>query len=133
MKAYKVEILVIDHDELGADGIEQELENTKFANHCMHPKVMDVEEADLGEWEDSHPLNQRDGQREEYERLFPKYSMTINGPQGQRFEHKTVNLTEWDGKTPEFIIQQMEKEGWELCSVFPHPLGASVYFKRPIG
>ena len=70
MKAYKVTILIIDHDELGADGIEVELENTKYANHCISPKVQEIEEAEIGEWSDEHPLNKFSTQEAEYERIF---------------------------------------------------------------
>lgn len=70
MKAYKVEILVIDHDELDEDGIKTTLENTRYPNHCMHPYVKKITSADIGEWDDSHPLNQYATMDEEYDRLF---------------------------------------------------------------
>ena len=70
MKAYKVEILVIDFDELGVDGIRDQLENARFPNHCMSPRVKCVIEKDIGEWDDSHPLNLRSTMDAEYNRLF---------------------------------------------------------------
>lgn len=70
MKAYKVTLLIIDHDELGADEIKVELENTKYANYCISPNVMEVEEAEIGEWDGDHPLNQRDGKVVEFKKLF---------------------------------------------------------------
>lgn len=72
MKAYRVEILVVDHDELGSDGITEEFENTDYANHCMSPKVMDIEGVEIGNAEefDQHPINQRDKRREAYRELF---------------------------------------------------------------
>ena len=70
MKAYKVELLVVDHDDMGAEGIEIELGNTEFANHCMHPRVMKVVEKDIGEWDDDHPLNSYDTMEKEYKKLF---------------------------------------------------------------
>lgn len=70
MKAYKVELLIIDHDGLGEKGIREELENTEFANHCMHPTVMKVTPKDIGRWDDDHPLNCYDTMESEYNRLF---------------------------------------------------------------
>lgn len=70
MKVYKVEILVIDHDGIGPEGIKDEFENTKYGNRCMYPDVMDIQEREIGEWHDDHPLNFADKQKEEYERLF---------------------------------------------------------------
>jgi hypothetical protein len=72
LKAYKIEVLIVDHDRLGAEGIKQELENTRFANDCISPNVMAVQEADIGEWEDTHPLNNYNTMAEEYARLFKK-------------------------------------------------------------
>lgn len=71
MKAYKVEILIIDFDKLGAEGIKEELENTRYANDCISPDVKNIQEVDLGEWDDDHPLNNPDTCDEEYKRLFP--------------------------------------------------------------
>ena len=57
MKAYKIEILIIDFDEVGADGITDVIENTRYPNRCISPDVKSVESADIGEWYDDHPLN----------------------------------------------------------------------------
>ena len=70
MKAYKVEILVVDHDELGGEEIKEVLENTRYPNHCVAPTVMSIVEKDIGEWEDNHPLNKLDTMLVEYKRLF---------------------------------------------------------------
>lgn len=70
MKAYKVELLIIDHDGLEAKGIQEELENTEFANHCMHPNVMKIVGKDIGEWDDDHPLNSYTTMESEYKKLF---------------------------------------------------------------
>jgi len=72
VKAYKVEILIIDHDGLGEEEIKVVLENQKYPNWCIHPQVKAFESVDIGEWSDSHPLNQRVGADAEYKRLFPK-------------------------------------------------------------
>ena len=70
MKAYKIEILVIDFNNLGADGIETELNNVNFANDCITLNVKSITEKDIGEWSDEHPLNQRKTCDTEYRRLF---------------------------------------------------------------
>jgi hypothetical protein len=70
MKAFKVTLLVVDHDELGADGIKQTVESTRYPNWCMSPKVMSVEGADIGEWDDSHALNHTTTTPAEFARLF---------------------------------------------------------------
>jgi hypothetical protein len=70
MKAYKVELLIIDFDRLGADGIQTELDNIRFANDCITPHIKKITEKDIGEWDDSHPLNNRTKCDEEYKRLF---------------------------------------------------------------
>ena len=57
MKAYKLEVLIIDFDELGADEIVAVLENVKYPNHCISPDVKKIEITDIGEWNDNHPLN----------------------------------------------------------------------------
>lgn len=66
MKAYKVELLVLDHENTGEDGITFFLENVKY----IYPKVMSIQSKEIGEFEDDHPLNQRDQCRQFYEELF---------------------------------------------------------------
>jgi len=81
MKAYKVEVLVIDHDGLGAEGIKDVLENTTYPNRCIFPDVMNVESRDIGEWDDSHPLNSISKQEEEYRRIFSNKAINSDGLQ----------------------------------------------------
>jgi hypothetical protein len=72
MKAYKVEILIVDHDELGAREIKEILENNRYPNHCMSPVVMEITGKDVGDDDDfdDHPLNKTATMKEEYKRLF---------------------------------------------------------------
>jgi hypothetical protein len=71
MKAYKVELLIIDFDQLGEKEIQFTLENTKYPNWCIYPNVMKIEERDVGNWTDEHPLNlSTTSQEAEYQRLF---------------------------------------------------------------
>lgn len=68
MKAYKVTLLVIDHEKMGEEAIRDNLENEEYTN----PRVMEIESADIGEWSDSHPLNSRVTTKNEFNRLFNK-------------------------------------------------------------
>lgn len=70
MKAYKVELLIIDHDDLGLDGTISEIENARYPNDCINPHVMGIESRDIGEWVDDHPLNNRAQMRLHYMYLF---------------------------------------------------------------
>ena len=58
MRAYVLQVLVIDHDELGPAEIKAVMENNRYPNHCMDPQVLASVEHDIGEWSDAHPLNQ---------------------------------------------------------------------------
>lgn len=62
MKAYRVEIVIVDFDELGPDGLIEELEAVNFPNDCIHLSASNVRIAqvvDIGDWSDEHPLNRR--------------------------------------------------------------------------
>lgn len=66
MKAYKLEILVIDNECVGKEDIITLIERTKY----IYPQVKKVEEADIGEWTDDHPLNKKDTHDTYYDDLF---------------------------------------------------------------
>lgn len=70
MKAYKIEMLVIDFDNLGENGIREELENARYANDCVTPQVKSIICRDIGEWTDDHPLNRGATSASEYQRIF---------------------------------------------------------------
>jgi len=70
MKAYKIELLVIDFDGIGEEEIKSVIENAKYPNRCISPDVKSIECADIGEWDDDHPLNSSLTSDEEYNRLF---------------------------------------------------------------
>lgn len=65
MKAYKVELLVIDFENIGEEEIVTLLENGKY----IYPQVKDIKGVDI-EWSDDHPLNKRETCDSEYKRLF---------------------------------------------------------------
>lgn len=70
MKVYKVEIFVMDFDEIGPDRIKEAIEYTEYPNRCISPTVKNIESKDIGKWYDSHPLNNRNTCDAEYESLF---------------------------------------------------------------
>ena len=69
MKVFKIELFIIDFDEVGEEEIKDIIENTRYPNRCISPDVMKVESRDIL-WHDSHPLNLTDKCDAEYERLF---------------------------------------------------------------
>lgn len=66
MKAYKVTVLVVDHEGIGAKSVGEEVRRSRYIN----PLVLDIEEADIGAWSDEHPLNHIDTFKAETEKLF---------------------------------------------------------------
>jgi predicted protein tyrosine phosphatase len=63
MKAYKVELLVLDFEDIG---VTKETFNEDF--EYVSSRVMSIQSKDIGEWEDSNPLNR--GDVEFYNKLF---------------------------------------------------------------
>lgn len=74
MKAYRVELLIVDFENLGKSEIEEILQNTKY----VYPQVIDIQSADIGEWSDDHPLNSHDTLATEYQRLFNNLNKSKN-------------------------------------------------------
>ena len=70
MKAYKLEILIIDHDDVGEEEIAYIIKNANYPNDCISPEVKSVDEAEIGEWTDDHPLNNSNTCGAEYDKLF---------------------------------------------------------------
>lgn len=64
MKAYRVELLVVDTESVGESEVTYLLQNVKD----LYPKVKSVQSRDIGEWHDNHPLNQ--GDEKYYQELF---------------------------------------------------------------
>jgi hypothetical protein len=60
VKVYRVVLMVVDHDGLGRDGVIQAMENVRYPNRCLSPRVAHVDEREVP-WTDGHPLNKRDG------------------------------------------------------------------------
>ena len=70
MRIFKLEVMVIDFDEIGEKGIRSALHNARYPNRCISPEVMDAESVDIGEWDDGSPLNFPHTKDAEYKRLF---------------------------------------------------------------
>ncbi len=69
MKVFKVEVLVVDFDNCGADEIKLLIENARYPNHAISPNVMGIECREV-DWSDEHPLNMNSTCDAEYKRLF---------------------------------------------------------------
>lgn len=67
MKAYKFEVLIVDHEGYGPDNFRVVIEQHR---HLSIARVLDVKEADIGKWSDDHPLNSKKTMKAEYDRLF---------------------------------------------------------------
>ncbi len=61
--------MVLDFDGLDQEGVKVEIENTHYANHCINPKVTNIETREV-EWSDDHPLNNRGKSEQAFEELF---------------------------------------------------------------
>jgi hypothetical protein len=70
MNVYKVELMIINHDEMGQESVKRVLENANYPNDCISPDVVSIESRDIGEWSDDNPLNFSNKKREEFNRLF---------------------------------------------------------------
>lgn len=55
-QVHLVTLLIIDHDQLGAEGVKTEIENTRYANDCIGPSVIGTVTREV-DWTDDHPLN----------------------------------------------------------------------------
>lgn len=70
MNAYKVELLIIDFENIGEHAIRGILYNAKFPNDCIRPEIMKIISKDIGEWTDNHPLNSYVTMDDEYNKIF---------------------------------------------------------------
>jgi L-fucose mutarotase/ribose pyranase (RbsD/FucU family) len=75
-KAYLLQVLIIDHDHLGADEIERVIEDANYPNDCIAPSVIKSQSVEVGDWDDDNPLNNSDTQAKEVDRLFSVYQPT---------------------------------------------------------
>ncbi len=69
MKVHKVELYIVDFDEVGARGVIETIENAKYPNRCISPQVKHVRTKEI-EWSDEHPLNNLKTADKAYRDLF---------------------------------------------------------------
>ena len=69
MKVFKIEIMVIDFDQLGEQGVKNEIENVNYPNDCMSTEVKNIKSVDV-DWSDDHPLNKCGTSARAYQDLF---------------------------------------------------------------
>jgi hypothetical protein len=70
MKVYRIEVMVVDMDQIGEQEVKDVIENTRYPNRCISPEVKKIESRDIGEWHDDHPMNLNSSRDAEYQRLF---------------------------------------------------------------
>ena len=68
MKAYRVEMIVVDFENHGEAVLRQNIDQMRY----YAPDIIAVEEADIGEWSDDHPLNCKSTLRYEKRAYFEK-------------------------------------------------------------
>lgn len=61
-RVYRIELMVLDSDDLGPDAVRSEIEAVSYPNDCIAPLVARIEERAV-EWTDDHPLNRPGWQR----------------------------------------------------------------------
>lgn len=69
-RVYKVELMIVDHDELGGAGIKAIIENTSYPNRCIAPVVIGTPDSRDVEWKDGHPLNDRSKRERAFRELW---------------------------------------------------------------
>lgn len=72
MKAYKITLLFLDFEDIGPQEAKSLIENARLPSRIDPGTVMDLQEADIGEWSDDHPLNKRATMSEAFRALFAK-------------------------------------------------------------
>lgn len=70
MKVHKVTLFIADFDDVGA-GIRDIIQDQRYPNHCISPKVVAIDTKEI-EWADDHPLNSRQHFQRAFEELFGK-------------------------------------------------------------
>ena len=68
MKAYLVKVLVVGYNNVGVDDIKYYLENAEY----ISPTVVNMREADIGVWDDDHPLNNYETMHDAIKTYFPE-------------------------------------------------------------
>lgn len=126
MKAYKATLLILDFEGMcrkDTRDLRYELGNIKGFNST----IMDLQEAEIGEWDDSHPLNRSDTQRAEFDRLF--------NPSPQVFVRKedlVDGMVVYLNNKP-ILVTKEEEEEWYLETEEPWPFRSKALFREHLG
>lgn len=67
-RVMKVELLVITN-ELDANDVVREIEQVRYPNDCLSPRVVSIDSREV-RWSDDHPLNRPETWCSEYRRMF---------------------------------------------------------------
>lgn len=78
MQAHKLEVLVIDFDQIGAEGVKDAICTARYRNHCISPSVEAIQTVEIGPWSDDHPLNNSKTCEAEYKRLFERTTSPVS-------------------------------------------------------
>lgn len=68
MKVYKIELMVMNHENVSDKDIETILEDVRH----LYPTVVSMESKEIGEWTNDHPLNKHAEWKPIYNELFKK-------------------------------------------------------------
>lgn len=68
-QVHRVEVLIVDTDDVGPDGVRRLLEHTRYPNRAISPHVMGIETRAV-DWSDEHPLNRAATTEGAYRELF---------------------------------------------------------------
>lgn len=65
-KAYKIELLVVDHESMKQEDIIYFVENIKYL--CSN--VLSIQSKEIDDWDDDHPLNKLDTMKQTCKEMF---------------------------------------------------------------
>ncbi len=103
-KVHRIVLMVVDLDNLGAEGVADVLENT-----CISPSVLSAATEEV-EWADDHPLNRRDTRYEAFDTLFTKKDAKQVGDYLDQLTKECVALRE-------ALADLVEEAGDEPCAI----------------
>lgn len=74
---HRLDVLIVDTDCVGTQGVKDVLVNARYPNHCIAPDILSIETKAV-EWSDDHPLNRRDTQDAAIAVLFPRAVFVVS-------------------------------------------------------
>jgi hypothetical protein len=70
-KVHRIVLCIVDHDDVGVDGVREALENAHYPNRCISPTVVSVDTRNV-EWSDDHLLNQNGRTKIAFAEMFSR-------------------------------------------------------------